>query len=74
MGGKTARGHRMARFEPQYKRKRAPGKQRMHVEEFADKTARNARFQELRAGGTPHVSKFSTVRENKSVWCVVRTK
>jgi hypothetical protein len=53
-------------------RKREIGKQRMKVEEFADKEERNARFQELRAQGIPHVSKFSTVRDNKSVWCVVR--
>jgi hypothetical protein len=48
------------------------GEQKMTVEEFADKTARNERFAALRAKGTPHVSKFSTVRDNKSVWCVVR--
>lgn len=44
----------------------------MHIEEFADKDMRNERFRELRAKGTPHLSKFSTVRENKSVWCVLR--
>lgn len=55
-------------------RKRGPGECRMQTEEFSDKEARNARFRELRDGGTPHVSKFSTVRGNKSVWCVVRPR
>lgn len=53
-------------------RKREPGLQKMTIEEFSDKDKRNKRFHQLRAKGTPHVSKFSTVRDNKSVWCVVR--
>ena len=53
-------------------RKRDVGVQHMTIEEFADKDLRNQRFAELRQKGTPHVSKFSTVRDNKSVWCVVR--
>lgn len=53
-------------------RERGPGAQNMKVEEFADKELRNARFRELREAKTPHVSKYSTVRDNKSVWCVVR--
>lgn len=44
----------------------------MHIEEFKDKGERDARFRELRAAGTKHVSKFSDVRGTKSIWCVVR--
>jgi hypothetical protein len=46
--------------------------QRMRVEEFRDKAARDARFAELRANGARGVSKFSDVRGGKDVWCVVR--
>lgn len=63
-------------------RRRDVGPQHMTVEEFDDKDMRNSRFAELRAKGTPHLSKFSTVRNAgldadgrmrfKSVWCVVR--
>jgi hypothetical protein len=53
-------------------RKRGPGRQNMTIEEFADKDARNLRFQEWKAKGAPDVTRFSTVRGNKSVWCVAR--
>jgi hypothetical protein len=61
---------------------RGSGAQCMTIEEYDDKDERNARFAALRAQGTRHVSKFSTVRndglddtgrmKSKSVWCVVR--
>ena len=53
-------------------RKREPGKQEMHVEEFTDKTLRDARFQELRAAGTPNVTKYSMAHASGSRWYVVR--
>ena len=64
------RRHRARPFQSD--RKRGPGPQRMQIEEFADKDARNARFAQLRAAGTRHVNKFSTIRGNQSVWCVVK--
>jgi hypothetical protein len=48
------------------------GVQKMHVEEFTDKNARDERFHELRAKGTPHVTKHSTARKEGSLWYVVR--
>lgn len=42
----------------------------MHVEEYSDKDERNERFNKLREQGTPDVTKFSTVKDNQSVWCV----
>lgn len=53
-------------------RKRGPGEQQMHVEEFTDKDKRDERFRELRAKGTPHVFKWSTARAEGSIWYVVR--
>jgi hypothetical protein len=73
--GWRSRPNRMRHARTPYSssRQRGPGAQRMSIEEFADKERRDERFRELRAKGTPHVSKFSTVDEsNHSVWCVVR--
>lgn len=53
-------------------RERKIGTQHMHVEEFTDKAKRDERFHELRAKGTPHVSKWSTARAEGSLWYVVR--
>lgn len=53
-------------------RVRGSGEQHMTIEKFIDKEARNERYRTLRARGVRHVSKFSTVEENKSIWCVVR--
>lgn len=53
-------------------RKREPGVQRMHVEEFADKDKRDERFRSLRANGARHVTKYSTARKEGSLWYVVR--
>jgi len=67
---------------PFHGRERKVGAQHMTIEEFDDKEKRNERFHQLRSQGTPHVSKFSTIRKAgpdekgrmtfKSVWCVVR--
>ena len=66
-------GYRMKRARtPFHGRERTVANSRMTIEEFDDKDKRNERFNALRAQGTPHVSKFSTVRGVKSVWCVVR--
>jgi hypothetical protein len=61
-----------ARLPHSSSRSRCPGNSSMTIEEFWDKDERNTRFQELRTKGTPHVSRFSTVRNNRSLWCVVR--
>lgn len=63
-------------------RKREPGVQNMHVEEFATREERNERFRLLRERGTRNVSKYTVSRaagaDNKGlaqgriVWCVVR--
>lgn len=63
-------------------RKRAPGIQNMHVEEFATREARNERFRVLRERGTHNVSRFTVSRatgadnrgrvQGRIVWCVVR--
>jgi len=45
---------------------------RFTIEEFLDKDLRNQRFAELREQGTPHVYKFSTVKDRKSLWCISR--
>lgn len=42
-----------------------------NVEEFLDKEKRDERFRELRAKRASGLAKFSTVRANRSVWCVV---
>lgn len=52
-------------------RHRGPGAQRMQVEGFRDKDMRDARFRELRAQKTPHLSRYSTYDGGKSLWCVV---
>lgn len=53
---------RKARTPFKSSRKREIAQQTMKVEEFIDKDARDARFRELRAAGTRHLNKFSTVR------------
>lgn len=45
---------------------------RFTIEEFLDKDVRDARFRALREQGTQNVTKFSTVKNNKSLWCVAR--
>jgi hypothetical protein len=66
-------GYRMRKARTPFAgRKRQSAESHMTIEEFSDKDQRNERFHQLRAQGTPHVSKFSTVKNNKSVWCVVR--
>jgi len=50
------------------------GAQYTHIEEFTDKDKRDERFRELRAKGTPHVTKYSTARKEGSLWYVVRPK
>lgn len=71
--GWRSRGPRMKKARTPFQgRERKVSVSHMTIEEFSDKDKRNERFQQLRTQGTPNVSKFSTVRENKSVWCVVR--
>lgn len=71
--GWAGRSSRMRKARTPFKssRKRAIAPLRMQLEEFDDKDERDARFAGLRSKGTPHVNKYSTVRANKSVWCVV---
>jgi len=52
-------------------RKRIYHPNQMQVEGFRDKDTRDARFRELRAQKTPHVSRYSTYDGGKSLWCVV---
>jgi hypothetical protein len=40
------------------------------IEEFPTVEERNERYAKLKEQNTPGLSKFSTVRDNKSVWCV----
>lgn len=82
--GWRARPSRMkhARIPYSSGRKRGPGEQNMHVEEFATREERNERFRQLRERGARNVSKFTVSRacgtdnkgreQGKIVWCVVR--
>lgn len=45
----------------------------MRIEEFSDKAKRNERYVQLRTNRTPGLCKFSTVRENKNIWCIARS-
>jgi hypothetical protein len=50
-------------------RRREPGALQMKVREFTSKRKRNSFFQEARKA-FKDVTKWSTVRGNRSIWCV----